>query len=260
MQQTHFGWKDTKDDVFRNRGDTRPESLSSELACRGIMSDRTVLASSFSEVSLGIDMMNVEVEVQGGRRARLPCITLSGQAPHPQPPARTRAQHEQSSTFIVQCGLGHSHFLQDESDVISTLTGFSLNNVLQGLSLPTGSGLTSSLGISGLPVLDASQIYNDKWDEEAVGADQGEDYEDEVDRELENESFGGDVKVEAQSPVSMRLKEKRVRIVRRLIERPRTVYERFPGFEKNKVLDFSDLFKGYTGKKSRIAKRPLAGE
>ena len=158
---------------------------------------------------------------------------------------------------------GHSHLLQDETDVISTLTGFSLNNVLQGLSLPTGSGLTSSLGITGLPALDVSQIYNDKWDEdeEAVGVDQGEDYEDEVDRELENESFAGDVvKLEAQSPVSMRLKEKRVRIVKRLVERPRTVYERFPGFEKDKVLDFSDLFKGYTGKKSRITKRPLTGQ
>ena len=114
-----------------------------------------------------------------------------------------------------------------------------------------------------MPALDASQIYSDKWDEdeEAVGADQGEDYEDEVDRELENESFAGDVvKVEAHSPVSMRLKEKRVTIVRRLIERPKTVYERFPGFEKNKILDFSDLFKGYTGKKSRTTKRPLAGQ
>ncbi|KAH0838142.1 hypothetical protein J3R83DRAFT_6393 [Lanmaoa asiatica] len=151
----------------------------------------------------------------------------------------------------------------EETDVISTLTGFSLNNVLQGLSLPTGNGLTSSLGISGLPALDASQIYNDKWDEdeEAVGADQGKDYEDEVDRELENESFAGDVvKVEAQSPASMRLKEKRVRIVKRLIERPKTVYERFPGFEKDRILDFSDLFKGYTGKKSRITKRPLTAE
>ncbi|KAF8140452.1 TAF1 transcription initiation factor TFIID subunit TAF1 [Boletus edulis] len=55
----------------------------------------------------------------------------------------------------------------------------------------------------------------------------------------------------------MRLKEKRVRIVKRLIERPRTVYERFPGFEKDRVLDFSDLFKGYTAKKSRITKRFL---
>ncbi|KAF8445744.1 TAF1 transcription initiation factor TFIID subunit TAF1 [Boletus edulis BED1] len=58
----------------------------------------------------------------------------------------------------------------------------------------------------------------------------------------------------------MRLKEKRVRIVKRLIERPRTVYERFPGFEKDRVLDFSDLFKGYTAKKSRITKRFLTVE
>ncbi|KAF9229061.1 TAF1 transcription initiation factor TFIID subunit TAF1 [Gyrodon lividus] len=155
-------------------------------------------------------------------------------------------------------------FIQEENDVISTLTGFSLDNVLQGLSLPTGGGLTSSLGITGLPALDSSQIYNDKWDDgddEAVGADQGEDYEDEVDRELENETLDGDiVKVEVQSPVAMRPKEKRVRIVKRLVERPKTVYERFPGFEKDKILDFSDLFKGYTGKKLRITKRPLVAE
>ncbi|KAF8846178.1 TAF1 transcription initiation factor TFIID subunit TAF1 [Paxillus ammoniavirescens] len=152
---------------------------------------------------------------------------------------------------------------QEENDVISTLTGFSLDNVLQGLSLPTGSGLTSSLGITGLPALDSAQIYSEKWDEdeEAVGADQGEDYEDEVDRELENETLDGDiVKVEVQSPVAMRSTEKRVRIVKRLVERPKTVYERFPGFEKDKILDFSDLFKGYTGKKLRITKRPLVAE
>ncbi|KIK94115.1 hypothetical protein PAXRUDRAFT_828325 [Paxillus rubicundulus Ve08.2h10] len=152
---------------------------------------------------------------------------------------------------------------QAENDVISTLTGFSLDNILQGLSLPTGIGLTSSLGITGLPALDSAQIYNEKWDdeEEAVGADQGEDYEDEVDRELENETLDGDVvKVEVQSPVAMRSSKKRVRVVKRLVERPKTVYERFPGFEKDWILDFSDLFKGYTRKKLRITKRPLVAE
>ncbi|KAH7885981.1 TAF1 transcription initiation factor TFIID subunit TAF1 [Phlebopus sp. FC_14] len=150
----------------------------------------------------------------------------------------------------------------DENDVISTLTGFSLNNVLADLSLPSSSGLSSSLGISGLPTLDASQIYNDKWDDDdAVGADQGEDYEDEVDRELEGEYSEDEVvKVEVQSPVAMQPKEKRLRIVKRLVERPKTVYERFPAFEKDKVLDFSELFKGYTGKKARITKRPLVAE
>jgi len=150
--------------------------------------------------------------------------------------------------------------MQDEDSVISTLTGFSLNNVLSGLSLSAGS-LPGSLGISGLSALDATQIYNDKWDDddEAVGPDQGEDFEDEVDREFETEMPEDVVKMEVQSPVGMRPKEKRVRVVKRLVERPKTVYERFPAFEKDRVLDFSELFKGYTPKKSRITKRPLQG-
>ncbi|KAI6031564.1 TAF1 transcription initiation factor TFIID subunit TAF1 [Pisolithus microcarpus] len=141
---------------------------------------------------------------------------------------------------------------QEETDVISTLTGFSLNNVLANLSLPAASGLTSTLGLSGLPSLEASQIYNDRWDDEAVGADEGEDFEDEVDRELEQEiaDVDGVVKQEVQSPTA----RKRVRTVKRLVERPRSA------FEKDKVLDFSELFKGYISKKSRIAKRPLVGE
>jgi hypothetical protein len=150
--------------------------------------------------------------------------------------------------------------MQDEDTVISTLTGFSLNNVLSGLSLSSGD-LPGSLGISGLSTLDAKQIYNDKWDDddEAVGADQGEDFEDEVDREFEIEMPDDIVKIEVQSPVGMRPKEKRVRVVKRLVERPKTVYERFPAFERDRVLDFSELFKGYTVKKSRITKRPLQG-
>lgn len=134
-----------------------------------------------------------------------------------------------------------------------------MNSVLSGLSLSTGD-LPNSLGISGLSSLDAKQIYNDKWDDDdAVGADQGEDFEDEVDKEFETEMPEDFVKMEVQSPVGMRPSEKRVRVVKRLVERPKTVYERFPAFEKDKVLDFSELFKGYTVKKSRITKRPLQG-
>lgn len=152
--------------------------------------------------------------------------------------------------------------IQDENEVISQLTGFSLNHILTGLSLPTGSGLTSQLGISGNASINADQIYSNKWDddEEAVGPGQGEDWEDEVDREMEDEDDDEpDVKMEIDSPIAVRQKQKRVRIVKRLVERPKTVYERFPAFEKDKILDFSDLFKGYTGKKSRLAKKPFAG-
>ncbi|KNZ74154.1 Putative transcription initiation factor TFIID 111 kDa subunit [Termitomyces sp. J132] len=148
---------------------------------------------------------------------------------------------------------------QDETDAISALTGFSLNHLLDGLSLPNGTALANQLGLSGTSALNSGQIYNDKWnDEDAVGADQGQDWEDEIDREMreEEESEETLVKQETQSP-GLRQKQKRVRVVKRLVERPKTVYERFPAFEKDKVLDFSELFKGYTVRKSRLGKRPF---
>jgi transcription initiation factor TFIID subunit 1 len=148
---------------------------------------------------------------------------------------------------------------QDENEAISALTGFSLNHILTDLSLPSGSGLSNQLGISGNPSLNSSQIYSDKWDEDgAVGPGLGEDWEDEVDRELEAEEFvESPVKMKLDSPEAGRQKKKRVRVVKRLIERPKTVYERFPAFEKDRILDFSELFKGYTGKKSRLVKKPF---
>ncbi|KZT74933.1 atypical/TAF1 protein kinase [Daedalea quercina L-15889] len=153
---------------------------------------------------------------------------------------------------------------QDETDVISTLTGFSLNNVLSGLDLPTGPGLSNQLGISGAAGFTANQIYSENWDNdpEAVGPGEGEDWEDEVDRELEAEGsdHGGQVKMEAESPQQVGPKEKRKKVVRRLVERPKTVYERFPTFEKNKVLNFTELFKGRTTHRSRISKRPFQVE
>ncbi len=153
--------------------------------------------------------------------------------------------------------------------MIATLTGFSLNNVLSGLDLPTGPGLSNQLGISGVPTISAKQIYNDKWDEDedvAVGAGEGQDWEDEVDRELaeeeedeEDEEHGGHVKMEVESPVQMGQRQKRKRIIRRIVERPKNVYERFPSFEKDKVLDFTELFKGITIQKSRVIRRPFTG-
>ena len=133
--------------------------------------------------------------------------------------------------------------------------------MLSGLQLPSGDGLSNKLGIAGLPSLSSKQIYNDSWDDDAIGAEQGQDWEDEVDRELEHEDLTQEmhVKEEVYSPVAIK-KEKRVKTVRRLVERPKTVYERFPSFERGKVLDFTELFKGYTVKKSRIGKRVFQGE
>ncbi|KAG5654712.1 hypothetical protein H0H81_007468 [Sphagnurus paluster] len=149
---------------------------------------------------------------------------------------------------------------QEENDAISALTGFSLNHLLDGLSIPAGSGLANQLGITGIPALNSGQIYSDKWDEDdAVGPEQGQDWEDEIDREMREEEESDDamVKQEVHSPAVMQQKQKRVRVVKRLVERPRSVYERFPAFEKDKILDFSELFKGYTVRKSRLVKRPF---
>lgn len=150
---------------------------------------------------------------------------------------------------------------QDENEVIGALTGFSLNHVLSGLSLPSTSALADKLGIAGNTSINQSQIYSDKWDDEAVGPGEGEDWEDEVDREMQQEVFDDPaVKMEVDSPGGVRQKQKRYKVVKRIVERPKTVYERFPAFEKDKVLDFSELFKGYTGRKSRLVKKPFNGE
>lgn len=150
---------------------------------------------------------------------------------------------------------------QDENDAISALTGFSINHVLGDLALPAGDGLSNQLGISGIPALNSTQIYSEKWDEDAVGPEQGEDWEDEIDREMreEEESDGMSIKQEVHSP-GVRQKQRRTRVVKRLVERPKSVYERFPAFEQDKVLDFSELFKGYTVRKSRLSKRPYQGQ
>ena len=76
MQRTHLGWEAAKDDVFCHRGDTRSESLGNESVYRR-MNNTPVLASSFSEVSLGIDMVDV-----GGRRGERRACCKVVQLPH----------------------------------------------------------------------------------------------------------------------------------------------------------------------------------
>ncbi|KAJ7246290.1 TAF1 transcription initiation factor TFIID subunit TAF1 [Mycena haematopus] len=147
---------------------------------------------------------------------------------------------------------------QEENEAISALTGFSLTNILGDL-IPSSTSLTNRLGLSGTSALNAAQIYGDKWDDDAdaVGRDQGEDWEDQIDKEMEEEGEEDVlVKAEPQSPGALK-PERRVKIIKRLVERPKSVYERFPSFEQNKILDFSDLFKGYTVQKSRLSKRPF---
>ncbi|KAJ7040380.1 TAF1 transcription initiation factor TFIID subunit TAF1 [Mycena alexandri] len=147
---------------------------------------------------------------------------------------------------------------QEEDDAISALTGLDLSNLLGDL-IPSSSSLNNRLGLSG-SALNSSQIYGDKWDDDddVVGRGQGEDWEDEIDKEMEGEAEEdvSPVKAEPQSPGALK-PERRVKIIKRLVERPQSVYERFPTFEPNKVLDFSELFKGYTVQKSRLSKRPF---
>lgn len=122
--------------------------------------------------------------------------------------------------------------------------------------------MSNQLGISGVPSFSKNQIFNDKWDDhDAIGPGEGQDWEDEVDRELEAEGDDDEahVKTEMESP-RMGKRDRRKRIIRRLVERPKTVHQRFPTFERDKVLDFTELFKGYTVHKSRLAKRPFQSE
>jgi len=71
----------------------------------------------------------------------------------------------------------------------------------------------------------------------------------------------GYVKMEADATIfnEPARKEKRTKIIRRLVERPKTVYERFAAFEQGKILNFTELFRGKVTRKSRIGKRPLQG-
>ena len=96
-----------------------------------------------------------------------------------------------------------------------------------------------------------------------IGAEEGEDWEDEVDREFENEDLPDEtetiVKTEARSPEAFSRK-RRVRVVKKLVERPKSVYDRFPAFEQGRLLDFTELFKGQVVKRSRVGKRPLIGK
>ena len=129
------------------------------------------------------------------------------------------------------------------------------------MSLPSGSNLTGRLGISGIPNLSSNEIYNDQWDDDddgVVGRGAGKDYEDEVDAELKDDHEDFDVKMEEEDVLEER-RPKRIKLVTRLVERPKTVYERFPAFEKGKVLDFTELLKGVSVHKTRISKRPFHG-
>lgn len=152
----------------------------------------------------------------------------------------------------------------DENVAVSALTGLSLNHLLEDFGgIQGGSGLTNRLGIVGIPSLDSKQIYNDRFDDDdAVGPELGEDWEAQVDRELMEEGGGDEFLNESAQDVQRGKKEKqkKVKVIKKMVEKPKSVYERFPAFRQDEVLDFSELFKGYTVRKSRLVKRPFHSE
>ncbi|TRM65919.1 hypothetical protein BD626DRAFT_486234 [Schizophyllum amplum] len=98
------------------------------------------------------------------------------------------------------------------------------------------------LGLSTSNAFSSDQIYNDVYEDD-YGPFEDDDEEPEP--------------VQQAPKPAPQPKQKRVRVVKRIVERPKTVYERFPTFEKNKVLDFTELFRGETVRKSRISRRPF---
>lgn len=126
----------------------------------------------------------------------------------------------------------------------------------------------NQLGIAGLPSLTSNEIYNENFDEDededAIGADVGEDMEEDVEPEPDMDTSTNGVQANTYASTAMREEEqhkvKKTRLVKRMVEKPKTVYERFPTFQPGKVLDFSELFKGFTVRKSRVSKRPFTGK
>ncbi|KAH8835873.1 atypical/TAF1 protein kinase [Flagelloscypha sp. PMI_526] len=143
----------------------------------------------------------------------------------------------------------------EETEALRGLTGFGLDHVLGELELPAGS---SRLGMGGaLAGLAQAQFFGQGIaddDEDAVGLDQGVDYEDQVDLELGDEEDYDDSQPYTMSYAGP---QKRVRVVKKLRPRPKSVYERFPDFKKEAILNFSELFKGNAVAKSRVLKRPV---
>ncbi|KAG8928363.1 hypothetical protein FRC03_010912 [Tulasnella sp. 419] len=168
----------------------------------------------------------------------------------------------------------------------ASFTGFGLDGILASLDLPSSSSLGNQLGLTGLDEYTTNRVFSGFAADGAIGVGEGDDYEDEVDRELEKEEDGGMVKRELgspqvvdhdmqepfdhtifDSPVGGELhdelfgpeppKKKRKRVKDNVPAKPKDVHELFPSFEPGKVLNFSDLFKGRVIKKPRTRYKPL---
>ncbi|EJD52150.1 hypothetical protein AURDEDRAFT_181675 [Auricularia subglabra TFB-10046 SS5] len=163
---------------------------------------------------------------------------------------------------------------QDEISAVSSLTGLGLGGLLAELGVDA-EGL-ERVGFGNKTALSAKEIYKDDseedGEEEHIGMDQGRDWEDEIDREIAREEpqqprlqppplpGPGEVVAPKSKALVPADKKKKTMIVRKEIERPKTVYELYPAFERDGVLDFSELFKGFAVTKSRVSKRPFSAE
>ena len=159
-------------------------------------------------------------------------------------------------------------YLQEESDALADIAGLDLGGVLREMG-ETSDGLDALLGgVRGTGVLSRKQIYKDDDDEggdddgEYIGMERGDDWEDEVDKEIERDDpqprgpmqalqLVSHQQAQAQQPQGTKRK-KRI-IVRRAVERQKSVYELYPDFEHNGVLQFTKLFHSAPGYKSRIS-------
>ncbi|KAH7107045.1 hypothetical protein BKA62DRAFT_685859 [Auriculariales sp. MPI-PUGE-AT-0066] len=152
----------------------------------------------------------------------------------------------------------------DTRGALDALTGFDLSGVLEELG-ESSSGLDQmNLGFGrGSNALSRKQIYkdNDNSDDDAdvVHMDTGRDWEVEVDQELERDEpqpFAPMRPLSAPqqpAPPPQGTKRKKTIIVRRPVERQKSVYELYPDFEHNGVLQFTKLFRTAPAYKSRLS-------
>ncbi|KAG8753176.1 hypothetical protein FRC11_007638, partial [Ceratobasidium sp. 423] len=145
-----------------------------------------------------------------------------------------------------------------EDDVIKSLTTGEVNVNSLGTFSALGLDFSGGLGLS------LGESFDPSWahEEGAVGTGQGDDWEDTVDKELENEDEPMDeVKEEVASPGLFSPEaspKRRRRLVKKsrtiVVERKPNVKDMFPTFEPTGTCDFTELFKGRVPSKSRIHK------
>jgi hypothetical protein len=162
--------------------------------------------------------------------------------------------------------LSHSHFKQEEDRAVSALSGFGLNQYLAGAGLPTGAHVYADpLGFSGLMSHATTELHDPDSSEASISpvlAGVGMDLEDALEGDpLELGAEPDEQEQQHHLEGSKRQERpKKMRTKTRMVEKPKTVYERYPSFRPGKVLDFSELFKGYINRKSRVSKRPFHGK